>query len=106
MNYVIRVEMFGENGPVELGCIGAIKYKFIERTKQNPKLAYNEDGTFKDMYVIEDLEHAKIYKSKNKLQDDLKLLNNSFSGMGMHFVGIKITDEITEKIRNRRRYNN
>ena len=105
MKYLIKVGIdYGEGSSAELGYIGAIKYKFIEKASKGEVKYLDKYGDVEinKMFTLERKRSARVYDTETKVDSDIKLLRNNFTGLHYVFIKIPIDDETAKTIRKER----
>lgn len=106
MKWVIEVGLdYGYGDSASLGYIGSIKYSFIDKASKGEVeyLDRHGDVAINKMFSLAGNKGARVYNSETKVDEDIKLLRDNFTGMHYVFGKVRVDEETAKAIRRERK---
>lgn len=106
MKYIIEVKIDYQQGePIKLGFISSIKYNFIEKAARGEVKYLDKYGdvAINKMFSLGNKKEARVYDNEIKIDNDIKVLRNNFTGLHYMFCKVTITEDEAKAIRSGRK---
>lgn len=106
MKYIIEVGLDYQDGDsILLGYIGSIKYSFIDKASRGEVKYLDKYGdvAINKMFSLAHKKDARVYDNETKVDNDIKLLRENFTGLHYIFHRVNVSEETAKAIRKERK---